>query len=36
MYGYITASGYKGKLSDGTWMLFATESEYNEYLTDKD
>lgn len=32
MYGYNTAIGYKGKLPDGTWMLFATEEEYKEYI----
>lgn len=32
MYGYIIASGYKGRLLDGTWMLFATEEEYKEYI----
>lgn len=31
MYGYIIASGYKGRLPDGTWMIFATETEYCEY-----
>ena len=32
MYGYIIASGYKGRLPDGTWMLFSTETEYKEYI----
>lgn len=31
MYGYSIPSGYKG-LVNGRWMLFATESEYYEYL----
>lgn len=35
MYGYLTAYGYKGRLADGTWMLFATESEYQEYLSEE-
>lgn len=33
MKGYITPFGYMG-LVDGTWMLFATESEYIEYVTE--
>jgi len=33
MYGYQTAYGYMG-LVDGRWMLFATEAEYHEYLSD--
>lgn len=32
MKGYITSSGYMG-LVDGQWILFATESDYLEYLT---
>ena len=36
MYGYIIASGYKGRLSDGTWMLFPTEEEYKEYIYEED
>ena len=31
MYGYYTASGYMGYIR-GKWMLFATESEYFEYM----
>lgn len=31
MYGYLVSCGYKG-LVDGKWMLFATESEYREYI----
>ena len=32
MKGYVTSSGYMG-LVDGQWILFATESDYLEYLT---
>jgi hypothetical protein len=32
MYGYITSAGYMGMVN-GQWMLFATETEYVEYLT---
>lgn len=32
MYGYMTSYGYLG-LVDGQWMLFATETEYREYLS---
>lgn len=31
MKGYVTSSGYMG-LVDGQWILFATESDYLEYL----
>lgn len=31
MKGYVTASGYMG-LVDGTYILFASEEEYREYL----
>ncbi len=31
MYGYLTPTGYMG-LVDGQLMLFATESDYEEYL----
>ena len=31
MKGYPTASGYMG-LVEGEYMLFASESEYEEYL----
>lgn len=31
MYGYLTSSGYKG-LVGGRWMLFATDTEYYEYM----
>ena len=34
MYGYFTASGFMGRV--GTrWMLFATETEYLEYLSEE-
>lgn len=32
MKGYVTSTGYMG-LVDGEYMLFATETEYYEYLT---
>ena len=32
MKGYVTSAGYMG-LVDGQWILFATESDYLEYLT---
>lgn len=31
MKGYVTAGGYMG-LVDGTYILFASEEEYREYL----
>ncbi len=31
MCGYLIPSGYKG-LVRGKWMLFATETEYHEYM----
>lgn len=31
MKGYVTASGYMG-LVNGTYILFASEEEYREYL----
>lgn len=34
-YGYLTPYGFKG-LVDGRWMLFATESEYHEYLNEEE
>jgi len=33
-YGYLIPYGFKG-LVDGRWMLFATESEYYEYLSEE-
>lgn len=30
MRGYPTAYGFMGRMPDGTWMMFATESEYIE------
>lgn len=32
--GYYTSYGYMGLVGDG-WILFATESEYYEYLDDR-
>ncbi len=34
MKGYTTASGYMG-LVDGEYMLFASESEYEEYMAEE-
>jgi len=31
MYGYYTQYGFAGHLR-GSWMLFATEEEYYEYM----
>lgn len=33
MKGYVTSAGYMG-LVNGGYMLFASESEYREYLED--
>nr|DAH15960.1 MAG TPA: hypothetical protein [Bacteriophage sp.] len=33
MKGYHVPSGYMGYV-DGRWMLFATENEYVEYITE--
>ena len=33
MKGYVTASGYMGYI-DGRYILFASESDYKEYLSD--
>jgi hypothetical protein len=35
MNGYLTSYGYMG-LVFGYWILFATESEYYEYLKEED
>lgn len=32
MKGYVTSAGYMG-LVDGRYILFATETEYYEYMT---
>lgn len=29
-YGYDVPGGHRGRLPDGTWMLFSTETEYAE------
>lgn len=31
-YGYVTESGYYGRMKDGRWILFATEGEYLQSL----
>ena len=31
-YGYPIDGGYLGRLKDGTFMLFATEGDYLEYI----
>lgn len=28
--GYLSSCGWKGRMPDGTWRLFATEDEYLE------
>lgn len=33
MYGYFVSYGYMG-LVNGVWMLFATETEYQEYMSE--
>lgn len=33
MMGYVTSYGYMGFVADH-WMLFATEREYYEYITE--
>ena len=33
--GYFTGSGYKG-LVDGEYMLFASESDYYSYISEKE
>ena len=33
MYGYFVSYGYMG-LVNGDWMLFATEAEYQEYMSE--
>ena len=35
MYGYPISSGYKGWVN-GEWMLFQTEAEYREYMSELD
>jgi hypothetical protein len=35
MKGYSIADGFMGYV-DGTYMLFSSESEYQEYLEDED
>ena len=27
--GYYTGYGYMGRMPDGTWLLFATDTEYH-------
>ena len=34
MKGYTTSEGYKGYIPDKGYMLFATESEYEEYYAE--
>lgn len=34
MYGYPVSCGYRG-LVDGEWMLFPTEAEYYEYMSER-
>ena len=30
MYGYLINCGYKGRMHDGSWIIFPTEQEYKE------
>ena len=32
--GYDTSEGYMGKLSDGSWMLFASSTDYDDQIAD--
>ena len=34
MYGYVTKSGYMGRMPDKQWRLFSTEKEYEEAYED--
>lgn len=34
-YGYDVPGGHRGRLPDGTWMLFSTETEYKERFRDE-
>lgn len=34
MYGYIVQAGFMG-LVDGRWMLFATEADYIDYISEE-
>lgn len=34
-YGYFTQSGFNGRLPDGRWMLFASYSDYEEYISEQ-
>lgn len=31
-YGYLVKEGYFGRVRDGTFILFATEGDYLEYI----
>ncbi len=33
-YGFLTSVGYYGRLSNGSYMLFSTEGEYEDYIAD--
>lgn len=33
-YGYDVPGGHRGRLPDGTWMLFPTEKEYTECFSE--
>ena len=35
MKGYYNASGYMGYV-EGRWVLFASESDYRDYMDDRD
>lgn len=35
-YGYYIGSAYEGRLKDGTWMIFPTIQEYQQYIDEED
>lgn len=35
-YGYVVPYGYMGLVGDGTYILFSTEAEYYEYLSESE
>lgn len=34
-YGFDVHAGYRGRMPDGTWMLFSTQKEYTERFYDE-
>lgn len=35
-YGYLTISGWYGRLHDGSWQYFETEDEYVSFFRNED